>query len=119
MFLFLFLFFLYAVTMLIFQIKRIISSEKWFNYVVTFFFSKMPKKLGRSDDGKRRKKKDGLRRDKRAPLTRRFICLRRRRSEPSVYIYEYVGRLQLRLKFVRLQAFQREITTIYQRHGNG
>ena len=24
--------FLYAVTMLIFQIKRIISSEKWFNY---------------------------------------------------------------------------------------
>ena len=29
--------FLYAVTMLIFQIKRIISSEKWFNYVVTFF----------------------------------------------------------------------------------
>ena len=30
--------YLYAVTMLIFQIKRIISSEKWFNYVVTFFF---------------------------------------------------------------------------------
>ena len=27
-----------AVTTLIFQIKRIISSEKWFNYVVTFFF---------------------------------------------------------------------------------
>ena len=25
--------FLYAVTMLIFQIKRIISNEKWFNYV--------------------------------------------------------------------------------------
>ena len=24
--------------MLIFQIERIISSEKWFNYVVTFFF---------------------------------------------------------------------------------
>ena len=38
--------FLYAVTMLIFQIKRIISSEKWFNYIVTFFlcfFFKMPK----------------------------------------------------------------------------
>ena len=34
---------LYAVTMLIFHIKRIISSEKWFNYVVTFFFLKMPK----------------------------------------------------------------------------
>ena len=30
--------FLYAVTMLIFQIKRIISSEKWCNYVVTFSF---------------------------------------------------------------------------------
>ena len=26
-----------------FQIKRIISSEKWFNYVVAFFFLKMPK----------------------------------------------------------------------------
>ena len=39
--------FLYAVTMLIFQIKRIISCEKWCNYVVTFFFFafflKMPK----------------------------------------------------------------------------
>ena len=39
--------FLYAVTMLIFYIKRIISSEKWLNYVVTFFsfffFLKMPK----------------------------------------------------------------------------
>ena len=35
--------FLYAVTMLIFQIKIIISSEKWCNYVVTFFFWKMPK----------------------------------------------------------------------------
>ena len=36
--------FLCAVTTLIFQIKRIISSEKWFNYVVTFFFFlKMPK----------------------------------------------------------------------------
>ena len=35
--------FLYAVTMLIFQIKRIISSEKWLNYVVTsvFFFLKL------------------------------------------------------------------------------
>ena len=28
--------FLYAVTMLIFQIKRIFSSKKWFHYVVTF-----------------------------------------------------------------------------------
>ena len=38
MFLFLFLFFsMLLITMCIFQIKRIISSEKWFNYVVTFF----------------------------------------------------------------------------------
>ena len=34
--------FLYAVTMLIFQIETIISSEKWFNYAITFFL-KMPK----------------------------------------------------------------------------
>ena len=30
--------FLYAVAMLIFQIKRIISSEKWFNNIITIFF---------------------------------------------------------------------------------
>ena len=28
--------------MLIFQINRIISSEKWFNYEATFFLLKMP-----------------------------------------------------------------------------
>ena len=44
-----------AVTMLIFQIKRIISSEKWFNYVVTFFLN--AKNLGRLDDTKQRKKR--------------------------------------------------------------
>ena len=50
--------FLYAVTMLIFQIKRIISREKWFNNVVTiFFFFLNAKTLGRSDDAKRRKKR--------------------------------------------------------------
>ena len=27
----------------IFQIKRIISREKWFNYVITIFFFKCPK----------------------------------------------------------------------------
>ena len=32
--------FLYAVTKLMFQIKRIISREKWFNYIVTFFYLK-------------------------------------------------------------------------------
>ena len=47
--------------MLIFQIKKIISSEKWFSYVVTFFcFFENAKQLGRSDDAKRRKKEDGL-----------------------------------------------------------
>ena len=45
--------------MLIFQIKRIISSEKWFNYVVTFFFCfENAKNLGGSDDAKRRKKRE-------------------------------------------------------------
>ena len=44
--------FLYAVTMLIFQIKRIISNEKW----LIFFFVNA-KNLGRSDVAKRRKKR--------------------------------------------------------------
>ena len=58
MFLFLILFFFsYAVTMLTFQIKRIISSEKWINYLVTFFFFENTKNLGRSDDAKWRKKR--------------------------------------------------------------
>ena len=39
--------------MLIFQIKIIISSEKWFNC----FFFENTKNLGRSDDAKRRKKR--------------------------------------------------------------
>ena len=53
--------FLYAVTMLIFQIKRIISSEKCCNYIVTFFSFENAKNLGWSDDGKwRKKKEDGL-----------------------------------------------------------
>ena len=49
--------FLYAVTMLIFPINRIISSEKWFNYVVTFLFFEDAKNLGWSDATKRRKKR--------------------------------------------------------------
>ena len=36
-------FFMLLITMCIFHIKRIISSEKWFNYVVPFFFLKMTK----------------------------------------------------------------------------
>ena len=55
--------FLYAVTMLIFLIERIISSEKWFNYVAPFFFENA-KNLGQSDDAKRRKKEDGLKDEK-------------------------------------------------------
>ena len=43
--------------MLIFRIKRIVSSEKWFNYVVTFFFFENAKNVGRSDEAKRRKKR--------------------------------------------------------------
>ena len=44
--------------MLNFQIKTVISSEKWFIYVVTcFFFHENAKNLGRWDDAKRRKKK--------------------------------------------------------------
>ena len=43
--------------MLIFQINRIISSDKWFNYEATFFFVENARSLGRSDDAKRRKKK--------------------------------------------------------------
>ena len=42
-------FFLYAVNMLIFQIKMIVSSEKRFNHAVTFFFGNA-KNFGRSDD---------------------------------------------------------------------
>ena len=51
--------FLCAVTMLIFQIKRIISSEKWCNYVVTFFLT-MPKVWVGRTTVKGEKKEDGL-----------------------------------------------------------
>ena len=52
MFLFLLLFFsMQLITMRIFQIKRTISGEKLFNYVVTFFLEN-DKNLGRSDDGR-------------------------------------------------------------------
>ena len=64
MFLFLFLFFFtLSLTMLIFQIKRIISSEKWFNYVVTsssFFVLKMPKIWAGRTTLNGIKKEDGL-----------------------------------------------------------
>ena len=51
--------FLYAVTILIFQIERIISSEKWFNYAITFFL-KMPKIWLSQTKLNREKKEDGL-----------------------------------------------------------
>ena len=37
------------------KVIRIISSEKWSNYVLSYFFLNA-KNLGRSDDAKRRKK---------------------------------------------------------------
>ena len=45
-----------------FRLKElIIASEKWFNYVFTFFFFFInAKNLGLSDDAKRRKNEDGL-----------------------------------------------------------
>ena len=47
--------------MFIFQIKRIISSEKWFNYVVTFFFwNYMPKIWVSRTTLNKGKKEDGL-----------------------------------------------------------
>ena len=81
--------FLYAVTMLIFQIKRIISSEKWFNYVVTFFFGNS-KNVGRSDDAKRRKRGDGLRvrgadqtKQKCRKAGKLALCLNKRRGKAT------------------------------------
>ena len=55
------------ITVCIFHIKRIISSEKWFNYVVTFILEN-GKNLGRSDDAKRRKKEDDLKAKKISPF---------------------------------------------------
>ena len=51
--------FLCAVIMLIFQIKRIISNEKWCNYVVAFFF-RMPKIWVGQTTVNGEKKEDGL-----------------------------------------------------------
>ena len=56
MFMFLFLFF----SKLLLCSFFIISSEKWFNYVVTFFCFENAKNLRRSDDANGEKKEDGL-----------------------------------------------------------
>ena len=55
-----FLFFsMLLMTMRIFQIKRIISSEKWFNYVFTFFFENDKNWVGQTTlNGE--KKRNGL-----------------------------------------------------------
>ena len=77
--------FLYAVTMYIYQIKRIISSEKWLNY---FFFFENTKNLGRSGDAKRRKKKKILKsgsRSSSACNALNFFFSRILRSEALVY----------------------------------
>ena len=51
--------------MLNFQIKIIISSEKWFNNVVTFFFWKMPKNwVGRTTLNGEKKKRMAITRIK-------------------------------------------------------
>ena len=74
MFLFCSCFFLYAVTKLMFQIKRIISREKWFNYIVTFFFEKIMPKIwvGRTTLN-REKKEDSQRRS--SPLWMQVLQL--------------------------------------------
>ena len=51
--------FLYAVTKLMFQIKRIISREKWFNYTVTFFLKKLCQKFGSVGRRLKQRKKRG------------------------------------------------------------
>ena len=48
--------FLYALITLIFRITRIISRGKWFNHVLLSCLENV-QNLGRSDDGKQRKKK--------------------------------------------------------------
>ena len=58
MFLFLFLLFsmLYVTNMLIFQIERIISSEKWFNYMPKIWVGQTTLKGEKKEDGLKDKK---------------------------------------------------------------
>ena len=61
MFMFLFLFFSMLLLCSFFRLqKRIISSEKWGNYVVTIFFLKMPKIWVGQTTVNGEKKEDGL-----------------------------------------------------------
>ena len=52
--------FLYAVTMLIFQTKRIISNEKWFNYIDSLLFSFLMPKIWVGQTTLNGEKKGGL-----------------------------------------------------------
>ena len=60
-------------SMLIFQIKRISSSEKWFNYLITFFFFVNAKNLGRSDGAKTEKKKEDGHENKKKSFSYQWI----------------------------------------------
>ena len=51
-------FFMLLITMCIFQIKSIISSEKWFNYVVTFFLKMTKIWVGRTTLNEEKKEDD-------------------------------------------------------------
>ena len=61
--------------MFIFQIKTIISSEKWFNYVVTFFLKMTKIWVGRTTQTEE-KKEDDLKAKKKNPtfFSWRQIC---------------------------------------------
>ena len=63
--------------MLIFQIKRIISTEKWCNYAVTFFFLKMPKIwVGRTTvDGEKNRGWPLIKKKKFAEITTELIII--------------------------------------------
>ena len=52
--------FLYAVTMLIFRLKELFQVKNGVTTSLLLLFFENAKNLGRSDDGKRRKKEDGL-----------------------------------------------------------
>ena len=60
-------FFMLLITLCIFNMKRIISSEKWFNYVVYFFWKRTKIWVGRTTLNEE-KKKDHLKAKKNIPL---------------------------------------------------
>ena len=74
--------FLYAVTKLVFQIKRIFQVKNGVTTSSLFLFLNA-RNLGRSDDSKRRKKEDGL--------TLLLLCPN---TGPAVRILRNIGALQ-------------------------